>query len=152
MSLMTNRIHPTARSLGAVVLIAGLAVLGLAVEAAAQSKSKSIQTEAEWVKFDATANTITVKVKKPGSKVKEKDAAIKMGQEATFDVVPEGSVLTRTSVKINGRKGELKDIPPGKTVNIYWVVDEAKGTKRFARTVDVTLSEEELNERYQIED
>ena len=149
MGLMTNRIQ---RAVVATALLAGLVSLGMAGTAAAQSKGKSIQTEADWVSYDADASTITVKVRKPGGRVKEKEAAIRKGKEATFDVKPEGSVLTRTSVKINGRKGELQDIPAGKRVNIYWVVDTTKGTKRFARTIDVTLSEEELNERYGFDD
>jgi hypothetical protein len=149
MGLMTNRIH---RAVVATALLAGLACLGMAGAAAAQSKGKSIQTEADWVSYDAAASTVTVKVRKPGKRVKDKEIAIRKGKEATFDVKPEGSVLTRTSVKINGRRGELQDIPAGKRVNLYWVVDETMGTKRFARTIDVTLSEEELNERYQLED
>jgi hypothetical protein len=147
MTIATRRI---ARS--AVALLAVLAVCGLASQAVAEKKSKSVQTEGQWVGFDPDSNTATVKVRKAGGKVKNKEAAIKQGKEATFDVKPEGSVLTRTTVKINGRKGEITDIPEGKTVNIYWIVDETKATKRFARSIDLILSEEELNERYKVED
>jgi hypothetical protein len=146
---MTHRIR---RAVVAAALFGAVATLGIAGTASAQGKGKSIQTEADWVKFDAETNTITVKVRKPGARVKPKEVAIRKGQEATFDVKPEGTVLTRTSVKINGRRGELTDIPEGKRVNIYWVVDESKGTKRFARTIDLILSEEELNERYGFDD
>jgi hypothetical protein len=132
----------------AVALLAGLLVAGVAGQAAAQKKAKSVQTEATFVKFDAEANTVTVKVKKPGRKVKVKEAMLKRGKEASFDVKPEGSILVRTSVAINGKKGELADIPEGKTVNIYWVVDETKGTKRFARKIDMILSDEELDAMY----
>jgi len=137
-----------ARRQAIAVVVAVGAALAVAGAAEAQSKGKSIQTEAEWVEFDPEARTVTVKVRKPGRRVRDREIAIKRGDEATFDVKPTGSVLTRTTVKINGRKGELADIPQGKTVNLYWVVDESKGTKRFARSIDLILSEEELNERY----
>lgn len=133
-----------------VVLAASLALCMATIsgEAMAQKKSKSVQTEAIFQSYDAAAKTITVKVKKAGGRVKSKEAAIKNGKEASFNVKPEGSVLTKTTVSINGRKGELTDITEGKTLNIYWVVDEAMSTKRFARKIDLLLSEEEQNERF----
>jgi hypothetical protein len=63
-------------------------------------------------------------------------------------VQPTGSVLKRTTVSINGKKGELTDIPEGKTVNIYWAQDEKDDKARFARKIDVIFSEEELDEMY----
>ncbi|MEN8183034.1 MAG: hypothetical protein ABFS46_10925 [Myxococcota bacterium] len=121
-----------------------LALVGASVQVSqAQSKGKSIQTEADWVSFDATAKTVTVKVLKPG---RGKDAKmLKKGKQAVFQVKPEGSVLTRTTVKVNGRAGALTDIPEGKRVNIYWQV---KDGEPYARSIDVVFSEEELNERY----
>jgi hypothetical protein len=47
-------------------------------------------------------------------------------------------------------KGEMKDLQPGKKINIYWVEDEKKKGELFARKIDVTLSEEELNRRYEV--
>lgn len=139
-----------------IALIAGLAI-GLAAAVAApsalaQSKGKSIQTEAKWVKFDSAANTVTVKVMSTGKRPKLKEASLKKGKEASFNVKPEGSVLTRTTVAVNGKRGEITDIPEGKTVNIYWVEDDAKSTKRMARKIDVIFSEEELAERYGFDD
>lgn len=139
-----NRRLATLALASAVLLVMG----GFA--GAAQAKGKTIQTEAQWVSFDADSNTITVKVRKPGKKVKDKEIAIRKGKEATFDVIPTGSVLTRTTVKVNGRKGELTDIPPGKIVNVYWLVDEAKSTKRFARSIDLILSEAEIEARSEV--
>ena len=133
-------------------LLVGLAVVVAAPQAVAQSKGKSIQTEGKWVQFDSDAATVTIKILKPGKRPKLKEAGLKKGKEATFDVKPEGSVLTRTTVAVNGKKGEITDIPEGKTVIIYWVEDPAKGTKRFARKIDVIFSEEELAERYGFED
>ena len=109
-------------------------------------KSKSTQNEAEWIAFDAEAKTVTVKITKSGKGPNKK--LLKTKKEATFNVIPEGSILTRTSVAINGVKGELTDIPAGKTVLIYWVPDEKKEGEFFARKIDVIFSEEELDERY----
>jgi hypothetical protein len=69
-------------------------------------------------------------------------------KEATFAVKPEGSVLTRTTVAINGVKGEITDIPKGKTVNIYWRPDETDPNVMRARKIDVILSDAELDEKY----
>ena len=130
--------------------VAAALALGAAGPAAAQTKTKSTQTEARWVEFDAEAKTVTVKVVKPG---RGKNARkLKRGREATFAVKPEGSVLTRTTVAINGQKADLTDIAPGKTVNVYWVPDEKDEQGKFARKIDVIMSEEEFNERYGIED
>jgi hypothetical protein len=114
--------------------------------ALAKSKVKSVQTEALWVAFDSEAKTVTAKVVKAG---RGKDAKkLKKNKEATWAVVPEGSVLVRTTVAINGVKGELGDIPAGKTVNIYWRPDEKDPTILRARKIDVILSDEELDAKY----
>jgi hypothetical protein len=109
-------------------------------------KSKSTQNEAQWIAFDAAAKTVTVKITKKGKGPNKN--VLKARKEATFNVIPEGSILTRTSVAINGVKGELSDIPEGKTVLIYWVPDEKKDGEFFARKIDVIFSEAELDERY----
>ncbi len=134
--------------------VAALAALALATfvsaaPATAQPKSKSVQSEAEWINFNPCDNTVTVKVKKAGTGGKPpKELKLKTGQEAAFNVKPEGSILVRTSVAINGRKADITDIPAGKTVNVYWIPDEKDPSKRFARKIDVILSEEELDARY----
>jgi hypothetical protein len=120
--------------------------LSWSVPAQAQGKAKSTQTEAEFLKFDAATSTITVKVKDPGKGPNARQ--LKRSQEVVFNVKPEGSVLTRTSVAVNGVKGELKEIPPGKQINVYWVPDVHKKGELFARKVDVVLSDEELEARY----
>jgi hypothetical protein len=129
----------------AAVLVAGLMMAAPALEASAAEK-KSTRNEAEWVKYDAAAKTVTLKVKKAG--LGPGAAKLKVGQQAVFNVKPEGSVLTRTSVAINGKKGELTDIPVGKTVLVYWVPDEKDAKAFFARKIDVILSEAELDEKY----
>jgi hypothetical protein len=128
----------------------GVAGLGTAVHAAGQ---KSVSNEAQFVKFDAATNTVTVKILKKGkgntTLLKKFDDRVKNGKDATFNVIPTGSVLTRTSVAVNGVKGELKDLQAGKKIIIYWVEDPKKKGELFARKIDVTLSEEELNKRYE---
>jgi hypothetical protein len=133
----------------------GLAAVALAFAftavfaVSAQAAGKSVQTEAEWIKYDPEAKTVTVKVKKPG---RGKDAKLlKRNKEAVFVVKPEGSVLTRTTVAINGVKGEITDIPEGKTVNVYWRPDEKDPSILRARKIDVIMSDEELDAKYRME-
>jgi len=120
----------------------------IATPASAEKKSKVIQTEAKWVEFDPEAKTVTITVKKTGKKPKDKSLKLKKGQKATFTVKPEGSVLTRTTVKINGLGGALTDIPVGKSVNIYWIPDDENEGKRFARSIDVIFSQEEMEAKW----
>ena len=138
----------TRRTLVGIAAAAVVSLVAAAPDAQAQ-KSKSTQSEAKWIKFDPETNQVTVKVTKPGKGAKPpKELKLKRGREARFKVIPTGSILARTSVAINGRKGELKDIPAGKTVNVYWVPDKDDKTARFARKIDVILSDEELDEMY----
>lgn len=142
MSIFTGRILLVLATLG--LLLGG----PLATTAGAEKKSKVIQTEAKWVEFDPEAKTVTARVKKTGKKPKNKALKLKKGQDATFNVKPEGSVLTRTTVKINGLGGVLTDIPAGKTVNLYWIPDPNNDGKRFARSIDVIFSREELEAKW----
>jgi hypothetical protein len=131
-----------------VVALAGAVVLAFVVSEPAQAaKTKSVKTEAKFVSFDASSNTITVKVVKTGKKPKNTALVMKKGKEATFKVKPEGSILTRTSVTLNGQKADIKDIPAKKTINIYWVPDQADENIRFARKIDMILSDAELEAR-----
>lgn len=130
------------------VALAGALALALAMPAPAQAaKSKSVKTEARFVSYDASAKTITVKVVKTGKKPKNKELVMKRGKQATFKVKPEGSILTRTSVTLNGQKADITDIPVKKTINIYWVPDQADENIRFARKIDMILSDEEMDAR-----
>ncbi len=139
----------TRRTLVGIAAVAVVSLVAAAPDAQAQRKSKSTQSEAKWIKFDPETNQVTVKITKPGKGAKPpKELKLKRGKEATFKVIPTGSILARTSVAINGRKGELTDIPEGKTVNIYWAPDEKDKTARFARKIDVILSDEELDAMY----
>jgi hypothetical protein len=130
------------------------AVFGLAGAAFAQGNQKSVSNEAQFVKYDEAASTVTVKILKKGkgnsALMKQFDEQVKAGKDATFNVIPTGSVLKRTSVAVNGVKGEMKDLQTGKKVLIYWVEDPNKKGELFARKIDVVLSEEELNKRYEV--
>ena len=129
----------------AAAVVAGLFAGAPAPDAVA-AEQKSTRNEAEWVKYDATAKTVTMKIKKVG--LGPGAATLKVGQEVVFNVQPEGTVLTRTSVALNGKKGALTDIPPGKTVLVYWIPDAKNAKTPFARKIDVILSEQELDEKY----
>ena len=129
----------------AAALACSFAVLTLGPAAFAQAAEKTTQTEAKWIGFDPAAKTVKVKVDKSKGPNQTK---LKKNEEVTFRVVPEGSVLKRTSVAINGVKGELGDIAEGKRVNVYWLPDPENPSGFFARKIDVTLSEDELNKRY----
>jgi len=127
-------------------LAAAFAVSVALAPAPARAAEKTTQTEATWLGYDAATKTVKVKVDKPG-KGPNKDK-LKRNQEVSFRVIPEGSVLTRTSVAINGVKGELTDIPADTRVNVYWLPDPENKEGFFARKIDVVLSDEELDKRY----
>ena len=129
----------------AILAVVGVALLG-AGPALAAKKQKSTSNEAKWISFDGATNTVTVKITKAGKGPNKK--MLKKGKDATFNVIPTGSILKRTSVAINGQKGEITDIREGKTVLLYWVPDPNKEGEFFARKIDVVLSEEELDARY----
>ena len=59
---MTNSTHRWAPT--AVAMLVALSLAGWATEAAAQTKGKSVQTEAKWLGFNAEDNTVKVKVNK----------------------------------------------------------------------------------------
>ncbi len=140
---------PAKRTLTGLAAVALACAFTAAFAADAQAKGKSVQTEAKWIKYDPEAKTVTVKVKKPG---RGEDAKLlKRNKEAVFAVKPEGSVLTRTTVSINGVKGELTDIPEGKTVNVYWRPDEKDPSILRARKIDMFMSDAELDAKYRNE-
>ena len=138
----------------AAYLAVALGSASIASAAYAQGNQKSVQNEAQFVKYDEATSTVVVKIMKKGkgngALLKQFEEQVKNGKDATFNVIPTGSVLTRTSVAVNGVKGEMKDLQPGKRVLIYWVEDPKKKGELFARKIDVVLSEEELNKRYEV--
>lgn len=137
----------------------GLALVALALtpvliaDSALAKKNKSVASGAKWIAFDPGSNTVKVKITSKGrgntKLVKKYKKDFKKGKEVTFNVVPTGSILKRTSVAINGMKGEMTDIAANKQVVIYWVEDPNKDGELFARKIDVVLSEEEWEARAQ---
>jgi hypothetical protein len=128
-------------------LAAGLLAAPLAAlpAAAAEPKSKQVETEAEFVSFDEAAKTVTVKVRKPGNAPKA--LAVRQGKEAVFKVKPEGSVLVRTTVKMqDGTAGSFKDLEPGRKVRVFWVADPDDPKGRMARSISVFVPAEEQGE------
>jgi len=134
-----------------VAIVAASLALFFAAPAFA-AKEKSVQNEAQFVSFDPGTNTVVVKILKKGKGnkklIKQHKAAVKKGKEVTFNVIPTGSVLKRTSVAINGVKGEMTDIQAGKNVLIYWIGDPNKEGELFAKKIDVVLSEAEIDKRW----
>jgi hypothetical protein len=115
------------------------------VSAPSTAETGSIRTECRFLAYDAPAKTVTVEVEKPGAGPAAE--ALAVGRPAVFHVEPEGSVVTRTSVWIRGVKASLDAIPSGGKLIVYWRPDPADPQLRFARKIDVLLSEEELDVR-----
>ena len=131
----------------ALFLAAAAFVLAGGVGVAQAKKSKSIKTEATFLSYDADEKTIEVKVKKKGKKPSNKKLKLKTGKKATFNVKPEGSVLTRTSVTLDGKRADINSMEKGQFLFIYWVPDEKDPEARFARKIDMVLSEAEMDAR-----
>jgi hypothetical protein len=127
-------------------LLASLLAVAVVQAAAAEPKSKQIETEAVFKSFDAAKKTITVTVIKPGQNVPGLDK-LKKGKDAVFNVNDEGSVLTRTTVKLlTGQAATFTQLEAGKKVKIFWVPDEKKKGERFARSVSIFKPAEEAGE------
>jgi hypothetical protein len=52
-------------------------------------------------------------------------------------VKAEGSVLTRTTLTMNGKVAKYDELKPGMIVIVYWKPDAADAAKRLARKIDV---------------
>jgi hypothetical protein len=104
--------------------IAAAVLLAIAVTAAPvrAEDAKSERSNGKLVSYDAAAQTIVVK---------------EGGKEQTYQVKAEGSVLTRTTVTMNGKVAKFDDVKPGMIVIVYWKPDPSDATKRNARKVDV---------------
>ncbi len=101
---------------------AALVVFAVAAPVRAADEVKSERTNGKLVSYDAAAQTIVVK---------------EGGKEQPYQVKAEGSVLTRTTVTMNGKVAKFDDVKPGMVVIVYWKPDPADATRRNARKVDV---------------
>jgi hypothetical protein len=142
---------PRVRWLEVCVRIASAAVLAVLVAAAPEAqaqKSTQIETEGEFLSYDAAAHTITIKVIKPGKgATPPRELKLRQGQEAAFLVKEEGSVLSRTTVKLqSGMAGAFPDLEAGRKVRVFWIPDPNDKKVRFARSVSVFVPAEEQGE------
>jgi hypothetical protein len=118
------------------VAVAALALVFSAVSAGpayAQKKAKPKQVQGTYLSFDEATSTI---------KIKEK------GKEKVYTIKPEGSILTRTAIKINGRGAKITELPPNSRIILYWIPDEKDPKMRFARTIDAPSIPEDLQEEF----
>lgn len=140
--------HSRSRSLVPALAAALLVTLGLAPGAWAQAKSRQTETEAEFVGYDAEAGTVTLKIRKPGKGARPpRELKLRKGEEAQFNVKAEGSVLTRTTVKLqDGTAGSFDDLTAGRKVLVFWVPDPDDGKARLARSISVFVPAEEQGE------
>ena len=111
-------------------LVAVVALLGATVASQA-AETKTERTNGRLVSADASAKTIVVKEK---------------GKEQTYGVTPEGTVLTRTTVTMNGKAAPFTELKPGMIVIVYWKPDAADSSKRYARKIDVPKIPKEFQE------
>jgi hypothetical protein len=88
---------------------------------AADEKGKTERTAGRFMKWDKEGGTVTVKVK---------------GKEEVYNVVAEGSVLTRTTVTVKSKPGKLDDLAEGMVVQVYWKPNASDATKKDARKID----------------
>ena len=141
---------PARHSVPTALALFAAALLLWPSDGAAGNRYKSIKTEAEWVGYDRVAETVTVRVRDPGSGKAAR--GLKRGAPVAFRVTPTGPVFKRTTVSIHGMKAELDDIPAGKTVNVYWRPDEDDDEVRVARKIDMIMSPEEWARRYVVDE
>ena len=130
MQIRANRFLVGLAALSLASLVAGV----VAQPADAQARQKSKQARGTFMSFDADAKTVTVKEK---------------GREIVYNVTPEGTVLTRTTVKINGAASMVTDLREGFPVIIYWRPYEKDKKQRYARMIDAPSVPEDLREEFE---
>jgi len=93
-----------------------------APDALAQAKAKTERANGKVVAYDAEARTLTIKDK---------------GRETTFNVKPEGSVLTRTTVTLNSKPSSVDELKPDRVVVVYWRANATDPEQKDARKIDI---------------
>jgi hypothetical protein len=105
------------------VAFAVAALVAFAVAAPVRAEeSKSERSNGKFVSYDAAAQSVVVK---------------ENGKDQAYQVKAEGSVLTRTTLTMNGKVAKFDDLRPGMIAIVYWKPDAADATKRLARKIDV---------------
>jgi hypothetical protein len=113
------------------VALAGLISIALAVPVRAADEIKSERSNGKFVSYDAAAQSISIK---------------EGGKEQTYQVKAEGTVLTRTTLTMNGKVAKFDDLKPGMIVIVYWKPDATDATRRNARKVDAPKVPKEFQE------
>lgn len=113
------------------VALAGFVALAVAAPVRAADEMKSERSNGKFVSFDAAAQSIAVK---------------EGGKQQTYQVKAEGTVLTRTTLTMNGKVANFEDLKPGMIVIVYWKPDAADATRRNARKVDAPKVPREFQE------
>ena len=110
--------------------LALLALVAFAVATPARAEeAKSERSNGKFVSYDAAAQSVVVK---------------EGGKDQAYQVKAEGSVLTRTTLTMNGRVAKFDDLKPGMIAIVYWKPDAADAAKRLARKIDVPKIPKEL--------
>jgi hypothetical protein len=84
---------------------------------------KSERSNGKFVSYDAAAQSIAIK---------------EGGKQQTYQVKAEGTVLTRTTLTMNGKVAKFDDLKPGMIVIVYWK-PERPTPRRNARKVDAEV-------------
>lgn len=131
--------HPLVSTL---LVLCLLATIGPAPADA--GRQKQTQTEATFLGWDPESHTITVKVRRTGRGKGPKlppQLQIKRGEEVTFNVKEEGSVMTATIVKSReGTRMDFEHLVPGSKIFVFWVPDEKDDSARFARSISIYVA------------
>ena len=108
--------------------VAALVAIAVAAPALA-AEAKSERSNGKFVSYDAAAQSVVVK---------------EGGKDQAYQVKAEGSVLTRTTLTMNGRVAKFDDLKPGMIAIVYWKPDATDAARRLARKIDVPKIPKEL--------
>ena len=111
----------SARGVLAVALVSVLAAFA-ATPASAEDAVKTERANGRVVSYDKDKATLTIKDK---------------GNQTSFHVTAEGSVLTRTTVTQNARPAKLDDLKPDAVVVVYWRPSASNPDQKDARKIDM---------------
>ena len=114
-------------------VLAALLLTGIAPSAFAEKEVKSQKAQGKLAEFDPAGGTMTV---------------VEKGKKQIYQVVFEGSVMTRTTSTMNAKPIKLTEIPIGAPVIVYWKPDPADKKIRHARKVDAPKVDADAVEEY----
>jgi len=98
-------------------------LLAFAVAAPVRAEeAKSERATGKVVSYDAAAQSVVMK---------------EGGKDQAYQVKAEGTVLTRTTLTMNGKVAKFDELKPGMLAIVYWKPDPSDAAKRAARKIDV---------------